>query len=221
MRYAIYFTPSADDPLSHAAANWLGRNPHDGAAVTVEHDFADLVVTPQKYGFHGTLKAPFRLAENVTEQELFDRFELFLEEIEIFDIPQITLDRLGQFFALVPSYDCEPLNKLAAQAVRVFEAFRAPLTQAEFAKRAPDQLSAPQRANLERWGYPYVFDEFRFHMTLTGPVASARSDDVHAALERHFGPFIGQSLHVESCALFVQPEPDAPFHVYSRKKTTR
>ena len=29
-----------------------------------------------------------------------------------------------------------------------------------------------QASNLDRWGYPYVFDDFRFHMTLTGPLTA-------------------------------------------------
>lgn len=220
MRYAIYFTPSASHPLTQAAAHWLGRNPHDGAVMPIAHKFADLVSTPQRYGFHGTLKAPFRLAENVTEQDLVERFDMFLEEFEPFNIPQIKLDRLGAFFALVPSQGCEPLDALAAHAVETFEPFRAPLTAAELAKRKPEQLLEAERAYLQQWGYPYVFDAFRFHMTLTGPVPHTESDDVQMALEQHFASFIEQSLHVDSCALFVQPDPDAPFYVYSKKKAT-
>jgi hypothetical protein len=31
-------------------------------------------------------------------------------------------------------------------------------------------LNQSQVANLDRWGYPYLFADFRFHMTLTGKV---------------------------------------------------
>jgi len=213
MRYAVYYTPSKDDPLTRIAARWLGRNPHDGSYVAVAHGYSDFLTAPRKYGFHGTLKAPFRLADGVTEGDLLECFRMFQDEIEPFNIPAIQLKQMGPFFALVPGDDCKPLNALAEKAVRIFEPFRAPLTEAEFAKRKPDQLSQAQYAHLETWGYPYVFDEFRFHLTLTGPVAPDCATAVQAALTQHFEAFIGQDLPLVRCALFVEPEPGAPFHV--------
>lgn len=218
MRYAIYYTPNRDDPLTHAAAKWLGRNPYDAMATNIKGSFEEVVAAPRKYGFHGTLKAPFRLADSVNENDLLERFYQFQDELEAFDVPPLRLDQLGPFFALVPSTACVALDALAANAVEVFEPFRAPLTDAELAKRKPDQLSAPQKKHLERWGYPYVFDEFRFHLTLTGPVAQEHALSVRQALEEQFAPFIDRPLRIDNCALFVEPELGAPFYIYASKK---
>ncbi|MGQ3281168.1 MAG: DUF1045 domain-containing protein, partial [Shinella sp.] len=70
MRYALYFTPSASDPLTLSAQRWLGRNAFTGATLAQlsvqgfdAATLAGLTADPRRYGFHATLKAPFSLAE--------------------------------------------------------------------------------------------------------------------------------------------------------------
>ena len=46
--------------------------------------------------------------------------------------------------------------------------FARPPGAAELERRRKAGLSAAQEKMLLRWGYPYVLDEFRFHLTLTG-----------------------------------------------------
>jgi hypothetical protein len=99
--------------------------------------------------------------------------------------------------------------------VRYFSPFRAPLSEADIARRKPEMLSTQMRSNLFDWGYPYVFESFRFHMTLTGQVPTERQAAMKALLEREFAPFIGQPMDVTSLALFVEPARGAPFTVHS------
>ncbi|OJF91326.1 DUF1045 domain-containing protein [Pararhizobium antarcticum] len=222
MRYALYFTPPEDHPLSQAAQNWLGSNPfRDGvfSQATVPgfaaEELRDLTADPRRYGFHGTLKAPFELAEGRTEAQLLQALDAFSADCAAFEIPEMTLGQLGPFFALVPQGECAALRAFADHLVLGFEPFRAPLCEADIARRKPDELTQSGRTNLMTWGYPYVFEEFRFHMTLTGKVPADRRAAMRAVLEDLFGAFIGQPLPVDTVALFVEPQRGAPFSVHS------
>eukprot|EP01036_Dinobryon_divergens_P041896 gene41896-55593_t len=80
-------------------------------------DIAPLAVSARRYGFHATLKAPFPLAKGKTEAELVDAFITFAATIEPFEIDEIVLGRLGNFFALVPGGPSQPLKDLAQECV--------------------------------------------------------------------------------------------------------
>ena len=58
------------------------------------------------------------------------------------------------------------IQSLAEIMVREIDAFRKPLTKEELNTKTKG-LTRSQDENLIKWGYPYVFSEFRFHMTLT------------------------------------------------------
>lgn len=216
-RYALYFTPPPDHPLTMSAARWLGRDAFSGqttdcpVAALDPHDWGRCVAFPRRYGFHGTLKAPFRLAYGASKTALLDDLEAFCAELPAFEIPPLAVGRLGSFFALLPSAPVPALHALAAALVQDFDTFRAPLTEAEIAKRNVDRLSDTERDYLDRWGYPYVFDAFRFHMTLTGPVAADAQDAVEAVLRSYFEPVLGAPLLVDAVTVFVEDEPDTPF----------
>jgi putative phosphonate metabolism protein len=222
MRYAIYFTPPAYDPLTLAASQWLGRNAFSGEATEPPavrgvdiQDVAFNTALPRRYGFHGTLKAPFHLAPGITEAMLLRHLMRFAGAHHPFELPPLEVVRLGNFFGLAPCYPCERMNFLAASVVQEFDAFRLPLSEAELERADPGDLSAPQFANLHRWGSPYVMEEFRFHMTLTGPLAPSDSARFEAALRSYFAPYLERRLEVTNLALFVEEEPGAPFQVHS------
>ena len=222
MRYALYFTPPASDPLTLAAQRWLGRNAFNGASLEqpVVQGFdaaalSDLTADPRRYGFHATLKAPFTLAEGHSEAELVAEVARFVSEVEPFELPEAIIGRLGSFFALVPGDRSKPLQSFAGEVVRRFERFRAPLASADIARRKPDELTAAERQNLVQWGYPYVFDEFRFHMTLTGRVPAERRDAVEGVLLDQFAEFHGRPLEIHGLALFREPSRGADFTVHS------
>lgn len=222
MRAALYFAPAADHPLSLRAATWLGRDPWNGTSLergpVGEADPAgvdELTAEPRRYGFHATLKPPFRLAEGLDIDGLRRRLAEFCRDRAPVLIPALRLERIGAFFALTPGEAVPALSALAADVVRQFEAFRAPPTEAEMARRKPERLTSRQREYLVAWGYPYVFDEFRFHMTLTGPVPELQREAMDAVLRARFAEFIGRPLLVDMICLFVEPEPPGDFLVDS------
>jgi putative phosphonate metabolism protein len=220
MRVAIYFTPSSGHPLARLASAWLGRDPWDSHVFEprAANGFDPLTIRaltadPRRYGFHATLKAPFRLAEGRNIDGLRVCLEAFCRERPPILIPELRLERIGPFFALTPGEECPDLSALAANAVRAFDAFRAAPTLEEMARRRPERLTPRQREYVAAWGYPYVFDEFRFHMTLTGPVPEAQREAMEAVLRARFAEFIGRPLAVDALCLFVEPEPPGDFVV--------
>lgn len=222
MRYAIYFAPPLNDPISRVAANWLGRNPFtdemiEAPAITglSSAEIAFHTAAPRRYGFHGTLKAPFRLADGIGEEALLQALSDFAPTVQGFEIETMEIGKIGPFFALVPDGPVPELVDLAARVTREFEPYRAPLTDADIQRRNPEKLSSAQLANLHQWGYPYVLDEFRFHMTLTGPIEPAASDRVEQALHTFFDPVLSEPVDVRNIALFIEEESGAPFRVHS------
>jgi putative phosphonate metabolism protein len=222
MRYAIYFTPPAEDPLTRLAASWLGRDPFTGAVVQppavstlTPAEIAFHSAAPRRYGVHATLKAPFKLAPGETEQSLIKAVADFAANAESFVIPRLEFGQIDGFFALLPAAPVDALHRFADDVVRDFDRFRAPLSEAEIERRNPDALSAEEFQNLHRWGYPYVFEAFRFHMTLTGRVGGSEAGRIRAALEELFGAMLAAPLLVDGVAVFVEPETGAPFKVLS------
>lgn len=213
VRYAIYFTPAENDDLTRKASQWLGRNAFTGALYDLSDAQAGMVGEPQRYGFHATLKAPFELATGRTEEELISALEVFAASRPHFDLPDVTVGNLGPFFALVPSQPHQPLQDFAADVVSYFEPFRAPLSESDIARRRPQHLSASQRQNLMQWGYPHVMDDFRFHMTLTGPIDEANRGTVGATLATEFSKFTNRPLHISGLGLFVEQARGEPFTV--------
>lgn len=217
MRYAVYYAPDIDDPLHALASQWLGRDAASGETVAIPdllpaEMHRELVADPARYGFHATLKAPFRLADGATEDDLDAAVDALAGRVGAARIPVLSLRRMDRFFALVPAVPSEAPQDLASRVVTELDDLRAPLNEDERRRLGAD-LTGRQHRNLERWGYPYVLDEFRFHMTLTGPVPGHRADRVEEALTAHFEPVIGRSLVVDRLCVFVEPAPGEPFRL--------
>ncbi len=220
MRFAVYFTPPADHPLTRAAAAWLGRDafqgvpaPRPAVAGFSGAELDALTAEPARYGFHGTLVAPFHLSAGASAADLDRAADAFAAAHSPFVIPRLAIRRIGHFFALVPADTLPVMNALADDAVDHFTPLRAPLDDADIARRRPETLSERQRAYLMRYGYPYVFEEFRFHMTLTGPVPDDQAARVAAVLEARFEPLLAAPVAVDSIASFAEAERGAPFKV--------
>ncbi len=220
MRYAIYFVPDPDSELADFGARWLGYDVETGTTFAAPvipgldaGTWQDRVSEPARYGLHATLKAPFRLAEGLGEPELVAALRDFAHSVTPVRVPVLSLKNLRGFFALMPAIRNDLLEDLSARAVRAFDGFRAPLTEAEIARRQAVRLSDGQQKNLDRWGYPYVFDEASFHITLTGRTSGEDADGVEAILTDFFEPVIGRPLIVDRVALAVEREPGARFEV--------
>jgi putative phosphonate metabolism protein len=219
-RYAIYYAPLPGD-LANATAQWLGWDGQTGQARMhpdlpgLPLPIASLTAAPRKYGFHGTIKAPFRLAPGVTEFQLQDRLTRLAAQLSAVELPGLVLQKLKGFLALVPDGDDIDLLALGAEVVSHLDDLRAPLTDAETARRRPDRLTARQRALLSSWGYPYVMEEFRFHLTLTDDLPDAVADAVMPVLGAWLAPAIPRPFSIPDLCLFAE-DMTGRFHLRSR-----
>lgn len=220
MRYALFFTPPRGAQLLDLAHGWIGRDAFTGQATRVRQaaqllpdEILDISSFPRLYGFHATLKAPFRLREGQSVDALRGAVDQWARITSPAKIDALQLNRLGAHFALMAQTPSVAVNALAASCVRHFEPFRAALTDAEIERRDPARLTDQQRAYLLAYGYPYVFDAFRFHMTLTRAVRDEEADAIDAALQHHFAPVLGLPLAIDGVGLFCQPESGADFTI--------
>lgn len=221
-RYAIYYAPRPSD-LARATASWLGWDVETGSVAQPLEGMPrfppEVTEAPRKYGFHGTLKAPFRLAPGRTLQELGDAVSRLAATLAPLSLPAMDLSRLGGFVALTPRSDAGALNALAARVVQDLDPFRAALTQADIARRRPEGLSVRQRRHLEVWGYPHVLDEFRFHLTLTGDLSPAQAEPVIQALADWLMPRVPVPFPIQDLCLFGEDD-EGKFHLLCRHALT-
>ncbi|GAA4163672.1 DUF1045 domain-containing protein [Gryllotalpicola daejeonensis] len=226
-RVAIYAAPgataadSSGRALLERAESWLGRSTAGVAVAPVapkgwtREEVDEITVDARRYGFHGTLKAPFRLADGRTLDELEAAVSDFAAGWPEVAVPQLTLKRLGHFFALMPGEAAAPLHALADEIVTSFDEFRAAPTAEDIARRNPAGMTARQRELFDRWGYPYVLDEFRFHLTLTDRIAPDDQAAVEAVLTDWFADSLGRAIPVDALAIFTEEAPGAPFELHS------
>lgn len=223
-RYAVYFAPRTRTALGRFGVAWFGRDaeacgPAPGLAVPgLPLAREDIVAAPRRYGFHGTLKAPFRLAPGVRPQDVCAGVAMLATRFAPFDVP-LKLTSFGPFLALTPAVECAVLHALAAACVEDLDELRAPLAPAEVARRRAAGLTRRQEELLDAWGYPFVLDEFDFHLTLTGPL----SPQAHAATRLALGPALAAALSepmaFEDICLFGEAD-DGMFHVIERHALT-
>ena len=220
MRYAIYFTPPPDHPLTVAGQHWLGRDAFTGTRLNqpaldgISAELLELhTAFSRRYGFHGTIVAPFKPADLVTEADLLGELKEFCHGRRPFDLANLHPVVMSRFIALTPMENIQMLQMFAAAAVAHFSRFRAPLTSEEAKRRREVPLTPRQNALLERWGYPYVMEEFRFHMTLAGPLPEEMRERFLDACGRFFAEAVRDPIPFAGLALFKETDPGGDFAV--------
>jgi putative phosphonate metabolism protein len=219
-RYALYYAPAPASKLDRFGAALLGYDAYTGqelafpdGVVQTAPDWHDLTKDPRKYGFHATLKAPFSLASGNTEAELAAVCESFADSPRPIPVIKPVVGSISGFIAIMPGKPSAELELLAADCTRDFDPFRAPLTAEDRERRNPSKLTPTQRQRLERWGYPYVMEDFRFHMTLTGRLAEERREPVLAMLRHRFSVIGLDTLVIDRIALFRQENAEERFRI--------
>ncbi|WP_083099238.1 DUF1045 domain-containing protein [Pseudophaeobacter leonis] len=227
-RYAIYYAPPADAAWGGFATSWLGWDMQAGQVVAQPEvtglnltglDLAAITQVPRKYGLHATLKPPMRLAEGGNLTDLQADCEALAAQQAPVTLEGLHLARLGRFLALRVTGNETALSSLAAACVQDLDPFRAAASEAELAKRRASGLSPAQDANLLAWGYPFVLDQFRFHITLTGKLPKAELAAVEAALAAHLIPLLPKPLVIRDLAL-VGEDDSGRFHMNQRYTLT-
>ncbi|OED46480.1 phosphonate metabolism protein [Rhodobacteraceae bacterium (ex Bugula neritina AB1)] len=218
-RYAIYYAPPADADWSRFAASWLGWDVEAGR--TLAHptgtglDVAAITAVPGRYGLHATMKPPMRLADGQAQSGLEDACAALAATLGPVALDGLQLARFGRFLALRPAGDQTALKTLAAACVTELDQFRAPAPKAELDRRRTIGLTPQQEANLTRWGYPHVLDQFRFHITLTGRLPKPELPAVEEILNTHLVPLLPAPFEIRDLALVGEAD-DGKFHLIHR-----
>ena len=219
-RYAIYYMPDPSGSFWSAGSSWLGRDAISGQTLPrptlpglADINADRLTAGPRRYGFHGTLKAPFAAAYDGAENELLVALDAFAASRCPFEV-RMEVASLRDFIALRLTEPSDPMTALHRDCVCVFDRFRLPISDGDLARRQRGRLTPDQDAYLLRWGYPYIFDQFHFHMTLTSRITSkATKVRIVEALAELFAPHLAAPHRVDGIALFGQPALDEPFQV--------
>jgi putative phosphonate metabolism protein len=222
-RYAIYLCPRLQSPLYQLGSGWLGRDPFTGEdldpalpnGLSLE-EWSSATESPRRYGFHATLKPPFRLAEGAVYNDLLGAACAFAKRYAAFEAPPLQVGTLGRFLALVLSQPSAELSEFAAACVSEFDRFRAPAGPRELALRLNGSLSPREREHVYRWGYPYVFDTWKFHMSLTGSLAAETLPQFEEILAERFTSVCSGPMVVDSICIFHEASAGSPFHLIDR-----
>ncbi|HEV7264012.1 MAG TPA: DUF1045 domain-containing protein [Falsiroseomonas sp.] len=218
MRVAAYWAPRVDDPLHHLGSRWLGRDAETGASIPQpalpDLDIEEITADARRYGLHGTLKPPFHLATGW--QELRADAMALAARTRPFAMPPLVLAEHHGFLALIETVKSAEFKAFCDACVTVLDTHRAPPTEAELDRRRPERMTERQRTHLDRWGYPYVLDEWWFHATLSRRLTPAERAVVEPALAAHLGDAPALPRRVTELCLFTQATPGASFLIAER-----
>jgi 2'-5' RNA ligase len=227
LRYALYLAPPPESELWRFGCDVIGRDALTGASRVgfapqgyPPDSWPRMTSEPRRYGFHATLKAPFRLRADLNVADLIGSIAEFARGFGPFDAGELSVDAFAAseghvFVVLRPEGDLKELQAFEGSVVRALDPLRAPLTDGERQRRRPARLTPRQAYYLDAWGYPYVLDEFRPHFTLTNAIPDA--DSVARALEREFRLRVAsQALRIDALTLFAESEPGGEFKILRR-----
>jgi putative phosphonate metabolism protein len=217
-RVALYYAPRSDDPLALAGASWLGRDADRNIrlAQPALTDIDSITADPRRYGFHATLKPPMRLAPDKTWFAFLAAGRQLASSIAPFALPPLHVAELHGFIALRETTPSPPLQALCDRCVAELDEFRVPPDAAELQRRRHAKLTAAQDAMLLRWGYPYVFETWFFHMTLTRRLDAAERDRIKPVAQAHFTEAAGIPRLVSDVCVFTQASREADFVIAER-----
>ncbi len=219
-RFALYYAPPTG-PLADFGAAWLGWNPRTGRKMAhpalpgLPMPIAKITEAPRKYGFHGTFKPPFRLKPGFDVAELHNASEALAATLPPILLDGLALSQIDSFLALVPEGDTTQLALLAARVVEALDGFRAAPEEAELARRRKSDLSPRQEVLLQQWGYPYVMEEFRFHLTLSGKLSPAQADAISERLRPVVQPLLPRPFRIREICLFGEGQDGRFHHLHS------
>lgn len=228
-RFAIYYAPPPDSPLWRYGSSVIGYDAATGEAAAhpdTSLDWPSLTVSPRRYGFHATLKAPAHLRAGTGIDDVLALADEVAAMLRPVTLAALAVRSLGRFVALVPDADdaaraaqqTAEIARLAQTVCEAFEPLRAPLSEFDRGRLGRPGLTPRQRENLERFGYPYVRDDFRFHMTLTDALQGVEAERraVCERLAALYAPVDRRPIVIDQIVVYRQPDRQSPFRIVDR-----
>jgi putative phosphonate metabolism protein len=216
-RYAIYYAPAATSTLWDRASTWLGRDAKtgedfDGSVAGIERSrLLNFTATPARYGFHATLRAPFRLRPEFGEADLVAKCAELASLLAPVPLDGLKVGLVEGFLALTCEEQSQAVTDLAQAVVEGTEAMRAPLSEKELARRLRSPLSERHAELLDAYGYPYVAEQFLFHMTLSDRLDPEATPEIVRAAETWFAAALAEPSVLDRLVLYVEPDPERDF----------
>jgi hypothetical protein len=222
-RYAIFYTPQPGSALAAFGRSWFGRA-NDGATLQAFSDsglsgtgFAKVPQAAGRYtGLHAQFRAPFALREGIGLETLKHRLINFAARRKPADTGPLTLAREGRSLVLRPVEPAPMLEWLAAQCVAAFEDLAAAPSETERAAHATPNLTDYQRLLLESFGDPHVLSEYRFYITLTGPLDRTHLERVTQALWPVLEEICNTGVRIDGLSLFGDSGGRSPMRLIGR-----
>jgi hypothetical protein len=166
---------------------------------------------------HGTLKPSFELSPHTTEQELLTVATLVCRGLAPLKLPALELGEIANIVSLVLEASSVELENFATYCVRAFDGYRRALTPDQEEVFRKNRLTVHQEQMLEHWGYPYVNEEFDFHISLTDPIPDERERHrVKDVLEGIAAPVLRKPLIMRELAVFKQNGTQESMSVIAR-----
>lgn len=215
MRFAIYYAPEPNSRLHQLGSHWLGFDAFSRQKIEQPEEafLRGKTEGAMRYGLHATLKAPFYLRAGKTEMHVIQEARQLATLAVPVTVDSLIISEIDGFLALVPAQQSSYIDNLAASCVRHFDHLRLPPDASELARRHESGLTTLQSQYLAEWGYPYVFGEFRFHMTLTNKLRGEELSATKALAETYFAEITGKTLTIQSVSIFVEPVLGGQFHI--------
>ena len=202
-RVAGYILPDPETPFGAAMQRWFA-GPPAGADQEV---WRAATARPRRYGPHMTLWAPTRRRADVDVRTAAAALANVAAALPPPTISALTLVVADGVLALKPVGDGCGLRRVCDVVVAAMDPFRAPLRDAEYARRAAAAADDAARERLARWGYPHVGDGFEPHFTLAGGNGASSLADAGA---RSFAGAL-DDIRTPDLSLMIEPAPGAAF----------
>ncbi|MBA4263639.1 MAG: hypothetical protein C0453_01030 [Comamonadaceae bacterium] len=221
-RVALYWSPRPGSAAWEAGCGWLGRDTATSEALTQPQVpgvapalLEQITADPRRYGFHATLKPPFRLRADQTLASLEAAVDSLAQVLAACPMPGLKVGMLDGFLALRPMAPLPRVQALAAACVKTLHPLAEPPSAQELARRRQAGLTPQQDALLKAWGYPWVLGEFRFHCSLTSRLDALDQVQREALMDAARERFDGlPAQRLDRLSVFIELTAGAPFRLH-------
>ena len=228
-RYALYYAPGPRQRLVALRLGLAGplRGDRDTrlrsrtSTASIRRCCTPLTAAPRRYGFHATLKPPFALARGASLAALAQALDRFCARQTALRLPPLEVAELDGFLALVPRPGTRASMRSPPPACAAWTAFARRRLPRNSQRRRAAGLSPREDSLLQRWGYPYVMDRFRFHFSLTGSLRDAPPHVVAAlrdAAAAAVAALADEPLVLDSICIFEEPAAGADLRIVHRAR---
>jgi len=210
MRYAIYYCPGIHTALGRLGREWLSE------ALSLPGISSErrqvLLADVRRYGWHATIHAPFAPMSGASYGDVRSAVTALAETFDAFELT-LRLDRLAGFLSLRPIVDGIPERALAAACLNKLQPIRASLSDEALQHRGAG-LDKEELSLLQKHGYPYVLDRYRFHLTLAAPAGELEELAMRKWLQSHIAAL--PPTRIDALAICREAAPGSPFELLER-----